>query len=79
MRIIDRNEWRTGFRETTVEGALLRMATDQSNDHCGALETVERDLEALRNLVVSALAKQITTVEQLNELAGHQRFLEMYE
>jgi hypothetical protein len=78
MKILDRGEWNTNYQETTIEGALLRMASDHSCDS-GQLEQIQRDIDALRNLIVAFMSHHITTVDQLNDLAGYQRFIKMLD
>ncbi len=78
MKILDRGEWNTDYQETTITGALLRLASDRSGDN-GQLEQIQRDIDALRNLIVAFMSHHITTVDQLNDLAGYQRFLKMLD
>ena len=78
MKILDRGEWNTDYQETTITGALLRLASDRSGDS-GQLEQIQRDIDALRNLIVAFMSHHITTVDQLNDLAGYQRFLKMLD
>lgn len=78
MNIKDTANYRPDPPTITISDALYALA-DPYTDSNGALENLSAEVTCLRELVLKFMEANITSIDQLNDLAGYERFEEVPE
>lgn len=75
LKVIEKEDWhiRSG-KILKLEEVLPELLC--GNSERGSIEQMEADIEAIRSVLIRFLQANISSVEQLNILAGYERFKE---
>lgn len=68
------NAW--GSKPQTVEDAINEMIDESARGTSGVLEDLDYRVREMQSMLARFMASKITTVEELNNLAGYDRWEE---